>query len=220
MPASLSLPSCPECWIDRWDGDVEGWSHGMAQIIHRLTAHEEIPRVPADSADALIVAVCVRPLVQDEVDALIAKGQLRAGTRAEDLNVRRLDPRRPSLRTDIVIHRCMQAGFDPWCPNCHGAGHLGTVEQIAAYDAWRPEDPPVGPGWQLWETTGGSPISPVFATADDLASWMSDPARDAAWVPQAVAAQFIAEGYAADGYTRGGDVISGVEFKGYQPPAG
>lgn len=30
----------------------------------------------------------------------------------------------------------------------------------------------MGDGWQLWETTSeGSPQSPVFATADELAEW-------------------------------------------------
>lgn len=33
-------------------------------------------------------------------------------------------------------------------------------------------DPPAGEGYQLWETTsGGSPISPPFATLDDLCEW-------------------------------------------------
>lgn len=32
--------------------------------------------------------------------------------------------------------------------------------------------PPVGEGYQLWETTSeGSPISPVFATIDELCEW-------------------------------------------------
>jgi hypothetical protein len=33
--------------------------------------------------------------------------------------------------------------------------------------------PPAGDGYQIWETvTEGSPISPVFATPDELAAWM------------------------------------------------
>lgn len=36
-------------------------------------------------------------------------------------------------------------------------------------------DPPKGPGFQLWETTTeGSPISPVFDTAEKLAEWCTD----------------------------------------------
>lgn len=36
-------------------------------------------------------------------------------------------------------------------------------------------DPPTGEGFQLWESTSeGSPISPVFPSAEDLAEWMSE----------------------------------------------
>lgn len=35
-------------------------------------------------------------------------------------------------------------------------------------------DPPTGDGFQLWESTSeGSPISPVFVSAEGLALWMS-----------------------------------------------
>lgn len=42
-------------------------------------------------------------------------------------------------------------------------------------DAWYTTgrvDPPAGEGFQLWETTSeGSPVSPVFATLDELCTW-------------------------------------------------
>lgn len=34
---------------------------------------------------------------------------------------------------------------------------------------------PKGDGWQLWQTVSDGPISPVFATADELIDWMSKP---------------------------------------------
>jgi len=38
-------------------------------------------------------------------------------------------------------------------------------------DQWHYE-PPTGEGFQLWETTSeGSPVSPVFASAEELADW-------------------------------------------------
>jgi len=52
------------------------------------------------------------------------------------------------------------------CP--HGDGESS--------DCWR-LDPPVGEGWQRWETTTeGSPSSPVVATAVELASWAAEAA--------------------------------------------
>lgn len=36
-------------------------------------------------------------------------------------------------------------------------------------------DPPTGEGFQLWETTSeGSPVSPVFRTAEELAEWCAE----------------------------------------------
>lgn len=69
------------------------------------------------------------------------------------------------------------AGLDPetWgiCPACGGDGEAGTPEQRAAYEAWAPAEIPTGDGWQLWQTVSeGGPVSPVFATGDELAEWM------------------------------------------------
>lgn len=41
-------------------------------------------------------------------------------------------------------------------------------------DQWY-HDPPIGEGFQLWETTSeGSPISPVFASVEELADWCTE----------------------------------------------
>lgn len=74
------------------------------------------------------------------------------------------------------------AGLDPetWglCPTCKGHGSVEKYPgQRADAEAWEGEEPPTGHGWQLWETVSeGSPISPVFASAEALAEWMSTPA--------------------------------------------
>jgi len=74
------------------------------------------------------------------------------------------------------------AGLDPdvWgiCQRC--CGHA-SIERYAGQrdeaESWRSTGPPEGEGWQLWETVSeGSPISPVFATGEELAGWMASPA--------------------------------------------
>lgn len=71
------------------------------------------------------------------------------------------------------------AGLDPetWgvCPGCGGRASVEAYPgQRAEADAWTATDPPTGAGWQLWETTSeGSPISPVFPTAEGLAQWLT-----------------------------------------------
>lgn len=74
------------------------------------------------------------------------------------------------------------AGLDPevwgWCPRCKASGGLEKYEgQRKDQEAWERTDPPEGEGWQLWQTVSeGGPISPVFATAEELAEWMASPA--------------------------------------------
>lgn len=70
------------------------------------------------------------------------------------------------------------AGLDPdkWgkCPTCHG--HADDPATHEAAEAWEREDPPTGDGWQLWETISeGSPITPVYPTAEGLIEHMSQP---------------------------------------------
>jgi len=66
------------------------------------------------------------------------------------------------------------AGLDPKtfgiCPHCHGTAVDPAVAEAVA--AWRRLEPPVGDGYQLWDTTSdGAPLSPVFASLQELAAW-------------------------------------------------
>ncbi len=61
------------------------------------------------------------------------------------------------------------------CAACDGEGNIwdSPADKIAA-DAWHPSEPPAGEGYQIWETVSeGSPISPVFATPEELARYMA-----------------------------------------------
>jgi hypothetical protein len=56
------------------------------------------------------------------------------------------------------------------CKMCEG--HGVHPDDRAASEAWERTEPPAGEGWQIWETVSeGSPITPVFATAGELAEW-------------------------------------------------
>lgn len=177
-------------------------------------------------------------LNQDDVDALVAAGRLYDFTHTWDPE-KRWQPKNPpvtptaeqvnewslrgfghdSLNAHIVIKaRCEREGVDDTCPTCKGHGSVEAYPgQRAEAEAWEPTDPPTGDGWQLWETVSeGSPVSPVFATADGLAGWMSDPARGDRWVPPAAAAKFIADGWAPSFVsTASTGAVSGVEWVGH-----
>lgn len=58
------------------------------------------------------------------------------------------------------------------CKTCAGEGIHPDIKE--AYEAWESTEVPTGEGWQVWETVSeGSPVSPVFATAEELAQHLS-----------------------------------------------
>lgn len=132
-------------------------------------------------------------ITQDEVDALIEHDRLWEFTHTwkKGEGWKPIEPR-PVVTSEQVNewsrrgfghdainrHICVEArarrlGVWGACPVCNGEGEIWPskeVQQLSEnwYDDERYE-PPTGEGWQLWETvTEGSPISPVFATSDEL----------------------------------------------------
>ncbi|WP_141747603.1 hypothetical protein [Streptomyces nanshensis] len=178
-------------------------------------------------------------LTQDDVNALVDAGRLMDFTHtwSREGGWQAIDPPvvptaeqvnewslggfgHDGINTGVVIRaRCEREGFNEVCPTCQGHSTLEKYPgQRAEAEAWEATGPPEGEGWQLWETvTEGSPISPVFASADALADWMSDPERGDQWVPAETARKFIDEGWAPTGIgspARG--YVSGVEAVGWR----
>lgn len=175
-------------------------------------------------------------LAQDDVDALVEAGRLMDFTHrwSPEMRWQRIEPPvtpsaaqvnewslcgsgHDSINAMVVVEaRCKREGLPVVCSTCGGCAQVGTPEQRAAHDAWEPTEPPTGDGWQLWQTVSeGAPVSPVFASADALASWMSDPERGDRWVPWNVARKLIDDGWAPSfvGSPQTG-LVSGVEWVG------
>lgn len=128
-------------------------------------------------------------ITQDEVDALLAKGRLYDFTEAgiehptaEQVNAwERHDPSSPvrglghdAINRWILIEtRATRLGVWDTCKYCKGEGVIySSPEHKKMYEEWTDKEPPVGEGYQLWETCSeGSPVSPVFSSAEELASW-------------------------------------------------
>lgn len=125
----------------------------------------------------------------------------------------------------LVRNRCRLLGIEMNCATCTGRAVIATDEEYAAEEAaseaWEREEPPLGVGWQLWETVSeGSPVSPVFATAEDLAAWMAEPERGRSWMPTETAMKFIEAGWAPTGIvSQKTGVVSGMEYVGWTEPA-
>ena len=142
-----------------------------------------IPRVSADILD-LFVGITGRPAA--EIGGLFGR----------------------TIEYDIYQAIGKAAGGEEWgqCPTCAGQGeHEKYPGQRAEREAWEPTDPPVGEGWQLWETVSeGSPISPVFPAKEGLVDWLCSPAYT--WgasspMTREQAEQFVDAGWAPSGFS-------------------
>jgi hypothetical protein len=174
-------------------------------------------------------------LTQDDVDTLVASNRLWDFTRRVVPGVGWVDrepPVRPtaaevnewSLRSMghdgsnayiVIRERCKREGVSDTCSTCDGHSTLEAYEgQRAEAEAWEPEQPPVGEGWQMWETVSeGSPVSPVFATADELVAWMTAKAGCSQGHSEAAARAFVKGGSSMCSFVSTGDgrIIDGIE---------
>ena len=132
-------------------------------------------------------------ITQDEVDALVEAGRLHDFTSewkdgkwvkiegrkvtADEVNAANI---RPGLGGHDAINRwiCVETrakrlGVYGTCEHCGGEGAIWHTERFRKLaEKWKGYDPPAGEGFQLWTTTTeGGPVSPVFATLDELCAW-------------------------------------------------
>lgn len=135
-----------------------------------------------DAITQLLVLLPKRPPIHPWLERLPTRPRVGPPTPAMETLISGLAKRTPShfgydevgrsLLNDAIIQA---AGLDPdtWstCTTCAGSGSDPATK--AAADAWEPTEPPVGEGYQCWETTSeGSPISPVFPSLDGLCEWL------------------------------------------------
>lgn len=82
-----------------------------------------------------------------------------------------------AINCSVVIRaECERRGVPEYCAHCEGHGSIWPNKATEhVYEAWKQIEPPAGDGYQIWETVSeGSPISPVFATPEELARHMAD----------------------------------------------
>ncbi len=185
-------------------------------------------------------------ITQDEVDALIAEERLAHATHdwvagegwipknpmpkvtAEEVNKANSVGARgmghDAINRWILIKaRANRLGIYGHCECCDGKGRIVTDPELEKKaDEWEREDPPEGEGWQVWETVSeGSPITPVFATGEELVdylvnvgAWNQRYSRQAAeafvfgsgWVPSAVGVPGVG-------------LVSNIEAAAYMKPS-
>lgn len=135
-------------------------------------------------------------LTQIEVDALIKEGRLMDFTHTwtSGEGWKKKDPEYIPTAKEVnewnltsmghdAINRwiCVEArakhlGIYGKCEYCGGEGEIWQSEEVKnLHDKWEEFEPPIGEGFQLWETTSeGSPTSPVFETLEKLCEWCEE----------------------------------------------
>lgn len=158
---------------------------------------EETVRREADRLCALWNATWQHHLSQDDVDAMLADDdQILDGlTHRFDTATRKWDRIERDAPTQREVNiwglglqgglvqvpayavqkaEAARCGVTLTCAVCDGEGSSYRDDaHRGAFEDWEPTEPPKGEGWQLWETVSeGSPVSPVCASAEDLARHM------------------------------------------------
>lgn len=119
-----------------------------------------------------------------------------------------------------IANRAEAFGVEATCSACKGEGNVKDSDLEARIEAWEPTEPPAGEGWQLWQTVSeGGPVSPVFASPEELARWMSNPHRGRNdFVPYENALRFIkGPGWAPTMMGTDAGVVNGMTFVGSLP---
>lgn len=121
-----------------------------------------------------------------------------------------------SINAHVCIEaRCERAGVGYECSACDGEAVVWpSPEAKQAYESWEPIPPPDGEGYQIWENvTEGSPVSPVFATPEELARHMAaNGVGLTSGTTYEMWLEFIRRpGWAPTMVFRDGKVLSGVE---------
>jgi hypothetical protein len=118
---------------------------------------------------------------------------------------------------DIAIVYCMRHKDEARGDECDHCAHFARLAGLSDCPSFK-IDPPIGDGWQLWETVSeGSPITPVFATAEELIDHMCQPADGDRYLPwdkgwsREVAESFVrGSGWAPSLVITGGVAMDGV----------
>ncbi len=227
-----SLPNCPDCdgsgstpaaqWVDAISGllgqlgeDVprqsvqgeRGTMHPyLGRVMNRPTTRWN-PEKPLDqhpdtlrpSADILDFLTGLTGMPAEEFTGFLANPGHR-------------------IAASLIKHAGLPEKWG-WCVACDGSGLGGTPEQVKASKEWVETPPPAGDGWQLWETTSeGSPITPVFATAEELAQHIASPAYQYGAAGRAGISIEQATAMVSSGWAPTGASIGGRMFQAEQVP--
>lgn len=219
-PEHLDLPQCQTCGGSGWN-TASRWVQCLADLIAMLGDDniDHQMRSPSREMHPYLATMMNRPINKDWFTIPRVSEDIHrflAGLIGKDVDVM-FGWHGQGWRVYRALVKAAKVGED-WghCSGCAGEGTVATAEQQAAYDAWKPTPPPTGEGWQLWQTVSeGGPVSPVFATADELAVWLASPAAGSDQVQELAAARRVVQaGWAPSAIGKNGQVVTGTVWVG------
>jgi hypothetical protein len=158
-------------------GAMEGFSHDEPLVAFPSFRRLEAVNAEARRLHAMWREQWAHQLIQADVDALIADGQLVPKTTAAEANELSYN----NLGIGNWMHCCVEArcareGVPFTCARCKGTATLWPSPEIEQQcEGWKETDPPKGDGYQLWSTTSeGCPVSPVFPSLEELCAWAAE----------------------------------------------
>lgn len=173
-PPEKGTKPCPVC--PGRDGRPTGYSR-LGNAIYAMSDYDRDPRILPETSDKL---------TSDEIRFLSAleksvAPQHRKG-RADRHpytygGLSNLTDQRMAAY-DLMRHlaKSLKVSFKKtfFCPACKGECEVvDNYEVNGKAKRWRRREPPKGKGWQVWETVSeGSPITPVFATPEELIEYI------------------------------------------------
>jgi hypothetical protein len=161
--------------LDLWRGQ---WSHHLIQAdVDALLEHDRLwnfTRVPRDAGQAVVVAI---RMAFHNTNSWLPESNGRHPTADEvnDWSIGGMS--HDSINSMYCIKaRCEREGVPYLCARCKGSGKIWPSPEIEQKcEDWQKEDPPTGDGYQLWEDCSeGSPVSPVFASLEELCAWAAE----------------------------------------------
>jgi hypothetical protein len=190
--------------IGMWNGQ---WNHHLnAEDVSALIAADRLwdfTRTPRNEEQAEVV----RKKLADGENSWLpeSNGYIPTPQEVNDWNI--LSFGHDSINNWVCVKaRCKKLRVSLYCKECKGKGYIWKSKEAMRYhNAWRSKEPPTGDGYQIWETVSeGSPVSPVFATPEELARWMVVPGNDTSVSKGTTYEQwmgFLKVGWAPSGYS-------------------